>query len=158
MTDSVKNTILILRELHRYSEVIVLADKAVQTLSEQEKTISLFEFIKELNKLKHKVVLNLRDYPWHVALSDIPVFPEYIKVCYRDRVEEESETADDLLLSVRKPEFEECPAPDDCFSDWLAAGWDDHHGDAEVILERNIPAEDQDGGEAPEEDTAVGTV
>lgn len=132
-----------------------MADKAVQTLSEQEKTISLFEFIKELNKLKHKVVLNLRDYPWHVALSDIPVFPEYIKVCYRDRVEEESETADDLLLSVRKPEFEECPAPDDCFSDWLAAGWDDHHGDAEVILERNIPAEDQDGGEAPEEDTAV---
>lgn len=70
-----------------------MADKAVQTLSEQEKTISLFEFIKELNKLKHKVVLNLRDYPWHVALSDIPVFPEYIKVCYRDRVEEESETA-----------------------------------------------------------------
>ena len=99
-----------------------MAGKAVQTLSEQEKTISLFEFIKELNKLKHKVVLNLRDYPWHVALSDIPVFPEYIKVCYRDRVEEESETADDLLLSVRKPEFEECPAPDDCFSHWLAAG------------------------------------
>lgn len=134
-----------------------MAGKAVQTLSEQEKTISLFEFIKELNKLKHKVVLNLRDYPWHVALSDIPVFPEYIKVCYRDRVEEESETADDLLLSVRKPEFEECPAPDDCFSHWLAAGWDDHHGDAEVILERSVPNEDPNGGgeEAPEEEPAA---
>lgn len=41
----------------------MLEVKEVQTLSEQEKTISLFEFIKELNKLKQKVVLNIKDYP-----------------------------------------------------------------------------------------------
>lgn len=76
----------------------MLEVKEVQTLSEQEKTVSLFEFIKELNKLKQKVVLNIRDYPWHLAISDIPVFSEYINVSYRDRVEEESETADDLLM------------------------------------------------------------
>ena len=40
----------------------MLEVKEVQTLSEQEKTISLFEFIKELNKLKQKVVLNIKDY------------------------------------------------------------------------------------------------
>ena len=52
----------------------MLEVKEVQTLSEQEKTVSLFEFIKELNKLKQKVVLNIKDYPWHLAISDIPVF------------------------------------------------------------------------------------
>lgn len=100
----------------------MLEVKEVQTLSEQEKTISLFEFIKELNKLKQKVVLNIKDYPWHLDISEIPVFSEYIKVSYRDRVEEESETTDDLLLSIRKPEFEECPIPDELFADWLVSG------------------------------------
>ena len=69
--------------------MLVLELKEVQTLSEQEKTVSLFEFIKELNKLKQKVVLNIKDHLWHFAIYDIPVFPEYIKVFYRDRVEEE---------------------------------------------------------------------
>ena len=133
----------------------MLEVKEVQTLSEQEKTISLFEFIKELNKLKQKVILNIKDYPWHLAISDIPVFSEYIKVSYRDRVEEESETADDLLLSVRKPEFEECPIPDELFADWLVSGWDDYHTEAEVMPERNIFPENPDTEESPEEDAVV---
>ena len=83
----------------------MMESKEVQTLSIQEKAISLFSFIKELNKLKQKVILNIRDYPWYCAVSDIPAFPEYVRVCYRDRVEEESETADDLLLSIRKLEL-----------------------------------------------------
>ena len=40
-----------------------MAEKDVRTLSDQEKAIALFEFIKELNKLKQKVVLNVADYP-----------------------------------------------------------------------------------------------
>ena len=79
----------------------MLEVKEVQTLSEQEKTISLFEFIKELNKLKQKVVLNIKDYPWRLAISDIPVFSEYIKVSYRDRVEEDS-SADAIFGIIRK--------------------------------------------------------
>lgn len=133
----------------------MLEVKEVQTLSEQEKTISLFEFIKELNKLKQKVVLNIKDYPWRLAISDIPVFSEYIKVSYRDRVEEESETTDDLLLSIRKPEFEECPIPDELFADWLISGWDDYHTEAEVMPEQNITAENPDEDESPEKDVAV---
>lgn len=133
----------------------MLEVKEVQTLSEQEKTVSLFEFIKELNKLKQKVVLNIRDYPWHLAISDIPVFSEYINVSYRDRVEEESETADDLLLSIRKPEFEECPIPDELFADWLVSGWGDYHTEADVMPERNITSESPDTEELSEEDAAV---
>ena len=33
-------------------------------LSDQAKVISLFQFIQELNKLKQKVILNVKDYPW----------------------------------------------------------------------------------------------
>ena len=33
-----------------------------KTLTQQEKAVSLFEFIRELNKLKQKVVLNMKEY------------------------------------------------------------------------------------------------
>lgn len=108
----------------------MLKTEEAGTLPEQEKTISLFEFIKELNKIKQKVILNIGNYPWHLAISDIPAFPEYIKIFYRDRVDEEVEDANDVLLSVRKPEFEECPDPDVLFKDWLLPGWDDYHAEA----------------------------
>ena len=58
----------------------MMESKEVQTLSIQEKAISLFSFIKELNKLKQKVILNIRDYLWYCAVSDIPAFPEYVRV------------------------------------------------------------------------------
>lgn len=126
-----------------YLEVLVLETKEIQNLSEQEKTISLFEFIKELNKLKQKVVLNMRDYQWHINVSDIPCLPEYIQVFYRDRVEEENENENDILMSVRKPEFEECPTPNDIFKEWLVSGWNDFHNEnAEVVSERNNIAEE----------------
>lgn len=32
--------------------------------TKQEKVLSLFRFIEELNKLKQKVVLRVSDYPW----------------------------------------------------------------------------------------------
>lgn len=82
-------------------------------------------------------------------------FSEYINISYRDRVEEESETADDLLLSIRKPEFEECPIPDELFADWLVSGWDDYHTEADVMPERNITSESPDTEELSEEDAAV---
>lgn len=107
-------------------------NKDVEILSNQDKVVSLFEFIKELNKIKQKVVLNVKDYPWHYSLSALPDDPENIKVFYRDRVEEETEDTSDVLLSVRKPEFQPCPEPDVLFGEWLLPGWDDWHEEAEV--------------------------
>lgn len=107
-------------------------NKDVGILSNQDKVISLFEFIKELNKIKQKVVLNIKDYPWHCSLSALPDDPENIKVFYRDRVEEEMADTSDVLLSVRKPEFEPCPEPDALLNDWLLPGWDDWHKEANI--------------------------
>ena len=79
------------------------------TLSDQAKVISLFQFIQELNKLKQKAILNVKDYPWSFSLSDLPNDPENISLHYQDRVSDDldSEKAEDgnLILSVHKPEF-----------------------------------------------------
>lgn len=107
-------------------------NKDVEIFSNEDKVVSLFEFIKELNKIKQKVVLNVKDYPWHYSLSALPNDPENIKVFYRDQVEEEIANADNVLLSVRKPEFQPCPKPDILFEKWLLPGWDDWHEEIEI--------------------------
>lgn len=129
-------------------------NKDVEILSNQDKVISLFEFIKELNKIKQKVVLNVKDYPWHCSLSALPDDPENIKVFYRDRVEEETADTSDVLLSVRKPEFEPCPEPDALLNDWLLPGWDDWHKEANIQQQLEVAAqenqvEDDDATAAP---------
>ena len=103
---------------------------------EQNKVISLFQFISELNKLKQKAILNYKDYPYFWELSKIPNDPDNIKIYYRDRVDEEifdsSADSGDILLSVHKPEFQKCPEPDLIFEDWLNFGWDNFHNSASV--------------------------
>ena len=47
---------------------------------EQNKVLSLFHFIEELNKLKQKPVLNISEYDWYECLSQIPDDPEHINL------------------------------------------------------------------------------
>ena len=103
-------------------------------LTRQEKAISLFEFIKELNKLKQKAIVNMAEYPWCRTLSQLPDDPEHISVFYRDRVEDDSVEPEDggMLLSVRKPEFERCPEPEGAFAEWLLPGWENFRSEAAV--------------------------
>lgn len=95
-------------------------------LNQQEKAVSLFAFIRELNKLKQKVVLNRKEYLLCRPLSELPDDPEHIQVFYRDRVEEDSPEVEqgNVLLSVRKPQFDRCPKPDAVLTEWLVEGWD----------------------------------
>ena len=108
----------------------------VTELTDQSKTISLFQFIRELNKLKQKAILNVKDYPWSFSLSSLPEDPENISVFYPDRVEDETENEDgnreDILLSVHKPEFQKCPEPDSILMDWLLPGWASYRNEPEV--------------------------
>lgn len=104
-----------------------------QKLTKQEKVLSLFKFIEELNKLKQKVVLRVSDYPWWCSISSFPDDSENIKVYYRDRVEEEdTENTTDVLLSVHKPEFQSCPSPDPILEDWLEEGWNDYRSNVKI--------------------------
>lgn len=119
-----------------------------EMLTDQSKTISLFQFIRELNKLKQKVILNTRDYPWFFALSKLPDDPENVKVFYRDRVEEETEneigSQENILLSVHKPEFQKCPEPDSAFKGWLLPGWDSYRNEAQVKKFIALQAEEKE--------------
>ena len=103
-------------------------------LSRQEKAISLFEFIKELNKLKQKAIVNMGEYPWCRTLSQLPDDPDHVSICYRDRVEDDGAETEDggILLAVRKPEFERCPEPEGEFAEWLIPGWDNFRSEAAV--------------------------
>lgn len=104
-----------------------------EDLTRQEKVISLFRFIEELNKLKQKVVLRVSDHPWWRSISTFPDDSENVKIFYRDRVaDEEAESVSSILLSVHKPEFQRCPAPDSAFEEWLEAGWDNFLNAAET--------------------------
>lgn len=111
----------------------ITADEVKQKFTRQEKVVSLFKFIEELNKLKQKVVLNVSDYPRWYSISSLPDDPENISVYYRDRVEDEdAENAADVLLSVHKPEFQSCPDPDRSFKKWLELGWNDYRYKARI--------------------------
>lgn len=102
-------------------------------LTKQEKVISLFKFIEELNKLKRKVVLDVKEHRWWRSIASFPADSENIKIYYRDRVEGgETEDSSDILLSVHKPEFQRCPAPNPIFKEWLEPGWDDYRKEAKV--------------------------
>ena len=114
-------------------------------LTDQSKAISLFQFIRELNKLKQKVILNMKDYSWSLALSSLPEDSENISVFYRDRVDDEIENEDDsrenVLLSVHKPEFQKCPEPDDILKEWLRPGWDSFRNELKTKEFIELPPE-----------------
>lgn len=108
-------------------------------IDENNKAVSLFTFIRELNKLKQKAIVNYSEYPWARTLSSLPDDPNNITVCYRDRVENEDLTDDsNVLLSVRKPEYEKCPVPDSSFEDWLKPGWDSFKNEPEYFEVRPL--------------------
>ena len=47
-------------------------------ISKQDKVISLFKFIEEMNKLRQKVILNVSEYNWFCPISTIPSDSENI--------------------------------------------------------------------------------
>ena len=126
----------------------ILNEEVDKNLTKQEKIASLFKFMKELNQLKQKVVLDVSDYPWWRSIASFPDDPENIKIYYRDRIEdEESERVADTILSVHKPEFQRCPEPDPAFEEWLEEGWADYRN--KVVRKESIlrPLEQMDFSE-----------
>lgn len=116
-----------------------------KNISDQNKVVSLFQFIRELNKLKQKAILNYYDYPWARTVSSLPDDPDNISVFYRDRVENEDVTeGGSVLLAVHKPEFEKCPEPDAIFVSWLKPRWDSFRNDPQYIEFRSLNEEQPD--------------
>lgn len=124
---------------------ILVSNVTENKTDEQSKVVSLFKFIKELNALKQKNVLNVAEHSWWKSVSNLPDDTTNIAVYYRDRIDAEEQSSDEnfTLLSVHKPEFEQCPSPDQCFVDWLEDGWSSFKNDA-IIVEKKMIVHSED--------------
>ena len=98
-------------------------------MNRKENVIALYKYIKALCALKSRIVTNLDQQIWTCFLKDIPIDPVNITIFYRDRVEAEN-SGEDILLEVKKPEFQPCPQPPQPLVEWLAHGWDRYTYDA----------------------------
>ena len=111
----------------------IINEKNKVSVSKQEKVTALFSFIKELNKLKQKIVLRVSDYPWWRSIKSFPDDPENIKIYYRDRLEEDdTNNTSNVILSVHKPDLQRCPQPDSVIEEWLEYGWDNYRNEVKV--------------------------
>ncbi|WP_080656988.1 AAA domain-containing protein [Selenomonas ruminantium] len=140
--------------------VIKMHDERINHKTESQSIIynrvsSLFQFIQELNKLKQKTILNVKDYRWHLWCSDLPNDPENIKLFYQDRTSDDENVSvddeqDNVLLKVHKEDFEPCPAPENILLDWLKDGWNDFRCDLEYYDEKVVMEIDPDTAEEVE--------
>lgn len=108
-----------------------------------DKVINVFKFLKDMNLSKIKPVLNVKDYPWRQWLADIPEDVDHIVLAKRNTVDDDSEAMPELL-SVQKPEFWPCPAPNKKLERWLETGWDDFHQPEAKYVEE-LPITDKKG-------------
>ena len=109
--------------------------KANNKLTDQNKTIALFQFIRELNTLRQKPILNTEDYPFCLKIQDLPYNPEYLQIYFNDGADEVQHVESiegNVLLSITKPSYEDCPEPDKIFKDWLVNGWNDFRREPSV--------------------------
>ena len=89
----------------------------------KEKILSLFNYLKGLCELKTKSILNIKNQEMSIYYDDIPKAPEYIKIYYRDTVQNDDEDTCTDLITVSKPEFEKCPQPPQSIIEWLELDW-----------------------------------
>lgn len=127
-------------KLHSY---LVEFDRQVQdtlilTEEQMRQAEGITEELKRQDQLEWVCRMNnisIEEYPWYCDISNIPDDPKNVTMSFRDRVDEENGNADkdDALLVVHKPEFQECPKPDDIIVKWLSIGWDDFRKEVKVV-------------------------
>lgn len=84
----------------------------------------LFEYLSELSMLRNKTVTDVKAQKWSLFFDDIPNDEKNIKVYSRD-VYEDTESDSSVLLSVKKPNFQNCPNPQQAVLKWLKKDWED---------------------------------
>lgn len=119
----------------------------------KEKVIALYKYIQELCALKYRVITDVDKQHWTRYLKDIPDASEYISLFYRDRVEEETDDNNTLLM-VRKPNFQRCPEPPSILVEWLELGWDRFTNEIKIkriLPEINLKNTVDEGEQKPEQ-------
>ncbi len=111
-------------------------------MDNKNKAITMFKYIKELSSFRIKTVKDVKNQFWYCFFKDIPDDIRNITLHYRDRVEEEPVT-DDVILKVKKPEFQSCPEPERVFFFWLNPEWEKYTSTVSVkdVLDPDVDLE-----------------
>lgn len=115
---------------------------------------SLFKYIQELNKLKQKTILNVKDYKWKLWCAELPDDYPHVKLNYQDRMADDGlfddNEWDNVLLTVHKEDFMPCPPPPQELRGWLQAGWNDYRNTASCDEEKTFIMDDSSADNAVE--------
>ncbi len=95
------------------------------------KAIALYKYLKEFSSLKFTKIVDVNKQHWHVFLNDIPIDPENIKIYSRDKYAD-YEYDSNVILEIRKPEYEKCPKPDKVIINWIDGDWDDYKSNISI--------------------------
>lgn len=110
----------------------------------REKVIHLFQYIRELNKMRSKNITNFiapNSYEWKLFFSEIPESAEWVSLSYKDV---DGEEPSNIILTVRKPQLPLCPVPDECLDGWLCRGYDDAQYKGDLILKKRPKSKNPD--------------
>lgn len=84
---------------------------------EKNKVNNLFKFLKQYNNIKNPTITDIKLQQWHWVIDDIPVHKNI-----KSNILKSDEDMDEVL-SVSKPQFNECPEPPEELLEWLEKDW-----------------------------------
>lgn len=99
--------------------------------------ISIFNFIKEMNKLKYMTAKNIQEQIWHCFISDIPTDSTDVVLTDWQGIQDTADNEERIILWIKKPNFPICPQPPKSITEWLEPGWDKY--DTQVRYKKSLP-------------------
>lgn len=98
-----------------------------------ENVKDLFRYIKELNDYQSETRVTHQKF--YLFLEQIHYDPVNIKINYYSNSDDE---ANDIFLSVHKPDYVALPEPEEIFAAWLQEGWKNYKEEANFVSGREI--------------------
>ena len=101
----------------------------------KERLILLFDYLKQYENISRKIPVNISEELDHIYLKNIPV-DKNIDLFYGSYVNEENYNLNDeeeIILTVKKSDFEPHPKLPELLATWLEDGWDDWTKEVKII-------------------------
>lgn len=87
--------------------------------SSREKIQQIFNYLRELNKIKTPPVSDVGQYPWKLEIRKLPRYPS---IQFFDA--ENSANNDGVILRVKRTPETDCPKPPPILHHWIENGWE----------------------------------
>lgn len=94
----------------------------------------IFEYIRELTKIRTPPVSNLESYDWILKFSSLPKHP----LASTFAINTEADDYDGVIFKIQRPNETPCPQPPREILEWLNNGWDKVAIDASHLDSKNI--------------------